>query len=83
MDITRNGWFKVLVAVVSVIGVTALLRRVGLFGVGHYSTVGFAICALAVLGLDRLLGGALGIIWVSVVPAEKLVAPPRTSAESE
>jgi hypothetical protein len=77
VDITRNGWFKVLVAVASVISVTALLRRVGLFGAGHYSTFGFAIYALAVLGLDRLLGGMLGMIWVIVVPAEKLAAPPR------
>jgi len=77
VDITRNGWFKILVAVASVISVTALLRTVGLFGAGHYSTVGFVIYALAVLGLDRLLGGALGMIWVILVPAGKLAAPPR------
>lgn len=80
MDVTRNGWFKALVMFASVFSVSALLRTVGLSGTGHFSIVGIAIFALAVGGLYRLLECVLGIIWVIVVPAEKLAAPPRTSA---
>jgi hypothetical protein len=77
MDITRNRWFRGGVAVVSVLSVAVLLSRVGLFGVGHYSPIDFTIYALAVLGLERLLGGVLGMIWVLVAPAGQLAARPE------
>ncbi len=78
MDISRNPWFKSFVAIVSALSVIALLGRVGLIGAGHYSVLGFATFALAALGLDRLLGGILGMLWVLVAPAAKLTAEPKT-----
>lgn len=77
MDITRNRWFNSLVAIASALGIGALMTQVGLFGAGHYSIIAFTIFALAVFGLDRLLGGILGMIWVLVVPHEKFAALPK------
>lgn len=74
MDITRNRWLKGLVAVVAVLSVAALLSKVGLFGAGHYSPIDFTIYALAVLGLERLLSGVLGMAWVLVAPAGQLAS---------
>jgi hypothetical protein len=73
MDITRNRWLKGGVAIVAVLSVATMLSKVGLFGAGHYSLIDFTIYALAVLGLDRLLSGLLGMIRLLVGP--KPVAP--------
>jgi hypothetical protein len=72
MDITRKGWFRFGVAITSVFCVYALLGEAGLLGAGRYSIWGFALFVLAVLGLERLLSGVLGMIWVAVAPVEKL-----------
>jgi hypothetical protein len=76
MDSTRNRWFKGVVAVIAVLSVAALLSKAGLFGVGHYSILNFTIYALAVLGLERLLSGILGMVWVAVAPARQAAARP-------
>jgi hypothetical protein len=72
MDSTRKGWFRVGVAVTSVFCVYALLDKAGLFGTGRYSIWVFSLFVLAALGLERLLSGVLGMIWVAVAPVEKL-----------
>jgi hypothetical protein len=72
MDITRNKWFKCVVAIISVLSVYALLDKAALFGAGRYSLWGFTLFVLAALGLERLLSGVLGMIWAAVAPVEKL-----------
>jgi hypothetical protein len=77
VDITRNSWFRGVTSIASVLGVYALLIKVGLLGAGHYSVGGFFVYALAALGLERLLRGLLGMAWVILAPTDKLVAGSR------